>query len=43
MNISRTDLDALNATINITLDRTDYQEKVDAVLINTGRQQISLD
>ena len=34
MNISRTDLDALNATINITLDRTDYQEKVDAVLIN---------
>ena len=34
MNISRTDLDALNATINITLDRTDYQEKVNEVLAN---------
>ena len=34
MNISRTDLDALNATINITLDRTDYREKVNEVLAN---------
>ena len=32
MNISRTDLDALNATININLDRSDFQEKVNEVL-----------
>ena len=32
MNISRTDLDALNATININLKRSDFQEKVTEVL-----------
>ena len=32
MNISRTDLDALNATININLERSDFQEKVTEVL-----------
>ena len=32
MNISRTDLDALNATININLKRSDFQEKVNEVL-----------
>lgn len=32
MNISRTDLDALNATININLERSDFQEKVNEVL-----------
>jgi len=34
MNISRTDLDALNATININLERSDFQEKVTEVLTN---------
>ena len=32
MNISRTDLDALNATININVERSDFQEKVTEVL-----------
>ncbi len=32
MNISKTDLDALNATIKITLDRSDYETKVKTVL-----------
>ena len=32
MNISKTDLDALNATIKITLDRSDYETKVNTVL-----------
>lgn len=32
MNISRTDLDALNATININVERSDFQEKVNEVL-----------
>ncbi|MDC1218171.1 trigger factor family protein, partial [Flavobacteriaceae bacterium] len=34
MNISKTDIDALNATINITLNRSDYQPKVNEVLTN---------
>ena len=34
MNISRTDLDALNAIININLDRSDFQDKVNEVLTN---------
>ncbi|MDA9893366.1 trigger factor [Flavobacteriaceae bacterium] len=32
MNISRTDLDSLNATININVERSDFQEKVNEVL-----------
>ena len=43
MNISRTDLDALNATININLKRSDFQEKVTEVLTSTGKQLTYLD
>jgi trigger factor len=32
MNISKTDLDALNAVIKITVDRSDYETKVNTVL-----------
>lgn len=32
MNISKTDLDALNAVIKITVDRSDYENKVNTVL-----------
>ena len=32
MNISKTDLDALNAVVTITLDRKDYEKRVDSVL-----------
>jgi len=32
MNISKNDIDALNAVINITVDRKDYEDKVSAVL-----------
>lgn len=32
MNISKTDLDALNAVVKITLDRKDYAKQVDTVL-----------
>ena len=34
MNISRTDLDALNATVTISIERKDFQEKVTSVLID---------
>ena len=34
MNISKTDLDALNAVVTITLDRKDYEKRVDSVLSN---------
>ena len=32
MEISRTDIDALNAVINVKIDRTDFSEKVDKTL-----------
>ena len=32
MNISKTDIDALNSVIQITVDRKDYEEKVSSVL-----------
>ena len=32
MNISRTDIDSLNAVINMTIDRKDYEDKVTTVL-----------
>ena len=32
MNIIKTDIDKLNALINITVERNDYEEKVNEVL-----------
>ena len=32
MHISKTDIDALNAVIQITVERKDYEEKVSSVL-----------
>ena len=34
MEISKTDLDALNAIVKITIDRSDYEKNVSAVLID---------
>ena len=34
MNISKTQLDPLNAEINITLDQADFQPKVDSILLD---------
>ena len=34
MNISRTDLDDLNTTVTISLERKDFEEKVTAVLVD---------
>lgn len=34
MNIKRTDIDALNATLTLTVEKADYQEKVDKILAN---------
>ena len=34
MNIKRTDIDALNATLTLDITKADYQEQVDKILAN---------